>query len=122
LYIKYNDVDFFSSLEKIWGVYMPESYTYPAKFYIDSDGITIKFPDLPGCLSCADTIKEALYNAKEALELYMFGLEEDGEIIPKPTDMNKIPLKSNEVLASIKANMVTARKEVISFKKEYAMA
>ena len=101
---------------------MPESYTYPAKFYIDSDGITIKFPDLPGCLSCADTIKEALYNAKEALELYMFGLEEDGEIIPKPTDMNKIPLKSNEVLASVKADMVTARKEVISFKKEYAMA
>lgn len=35
---------------------MKDTYIYPAVFDISNDGISIEFPDLPGCLPCADTI------------------------------------------------------------------
>ena len=41
---------------------------YPALITRDGDGFGVSFPDLPGCLTCADTPEEALANAKEALE------------------------------------------------------
>jgi predicted RNase H-like HicB family nuclease len=37
----------------------PNFYAYPALFYYDDDGISIEFPDLPGCLSCAEDTEEA---------------------------------------------------------------
>ena len=41
-------------------------YTYPAIFYYDPDGISVEFPDLPGCLTCADSTEEAFRRAREA--------------------------------------------------------
>ena len=46
---------------------MKNYYAFPAFFYFDEDGISIEFPDLPGCLPCAQTQEEAFHNAKEAL-------------------------------------------------------
>lgn len=45
-------------------------------------GISIEFPDLPGCYPCADkdNTDEALKNAKEALGLHIWGMEQDHEI------------------------------------------
>lgn len=48
---------------------------YPAIFNIDSDGICISFPDIPECLSCAYTKKQARAMAKEALELALHRVE-----------------------------------------------
>ena len=64
---------------------MKDTYVYPAVFYDDADGIAIEFPDLPGCLPCAHTMEEAFQNAKEALQLHLYGMEEDGEAIPEPS-------------------------------------
>ena len=58
---------------------MKDRYTFIALFTFEDDGISIEFPDLPGCLSCADTQEEALYNAQEVLGLYLVGMEDDGE-------------------------------------------
>ncbi len=44
---------------------MKDTYIFPAVFSFASDGISISFPDLPGCLPCADTAEEAAKNAKE---------------------------------------------------------
>ncbi len=60
-------------------------YAYPAIFYYDDDGISIEFPDLPGCLSCAATTEEAFRHAREALGLHLFGMEQDNDPIPAPT-------------------------------------
>jgi len=43
-------------------------YAYPAIFHHAEDGISIEFPDLPGCLPCAMTEDEAFHNAKKRLE------------------------------------------------------
>ncbi len=48
----------------------------------ESGGYTVTVPLLPGCISEGDTRKEALDNIKEAIELYIESLQEDGEPIP----------------------------------------
>lgn len=47
------------------------------------DGISVTFPDLPSCFSYGNDEIHALSNAKEALELHIFGLEDDKKTIPK---------------------------------------
>ena len=48
----------------------------------ESGGYTVMVPLLPGCISEGDTKKEALSNIREAIELYIESLKEDGEPIP----------------------------------------
>jgi len=50
-----------------------DSYIYPAILNYAEDGISIIFPDLPGCLPCAANIDEAVHNAKEAMALHLYG-------------------------------------------------
>jgi len=40
-------------------------------------------PDLPGCFSAGRTIDEALAMAREAIELHLEGLVEEGQTIPE---------------------------------------
>lgn len=94
-------------------------YIYPAIFEYDKDGISILFPDLPGCISCASNDEEALYMAKDALGLFIASCEEDGDELPSPTSLNKIKLKSNQRPALIEVNMPLFREAIfnISVKK-----
>lgn len=48
---------------------------YPALFEVNSEGISISFPDLPECLSCAFTKRQAYKMAKEALSLALHGVQ-----------------------------------------------
>jgi predicted RNase H-like HicB family nuclease len=64
--------------------------TYFAVFESDGNpGISVYFPDVPGCVSCGDTFDHALQMAREALSLHIYGMEKDGEPLPPRTD--KIP-------------------------------
>ncbi len=87
-------------------------YIYPAIFEYANDGISISFPDLPGCISCAKTDEEALYMAKDALGLYIACSEEDKEEIKKPSKLNEIKLKENERAVLIEINMPLFREAV----------
>ncbi|MEY8001429.1 type II toxin-antitoxin system HicB family antitoxin [Clostridium sp. Mt-5] len=51
------------------------------------DNIDIIFPNLPGCVSNADSMDEAVKNAKEVLALHLFGMEEDNIQIPLLVDV-----------------------------------
>ncbi len=46
-------------------------------------------PDLPGCISTGKTIEETELNIKEAIELYIDTLKEDGQLVPEPTVRGK---------------------------------
>lgn len=46
----------------------------------------VSVPDLPGCASAGDTADEALRMAKEAIELHLEGMLDDGLDLPEPTD------------------------------------
>jgi predicted RNase H-like HicB family nuclease len=76
---------------------MKDIYAFPATLSYEEDGITIEFPDLPGCLPCAATTEEAVKNAKEALGLHLWGMERDDDEIPNPTDISALHLEQNEI-------------------------
>jgi predicted RNase H-like HicB family nuclease len=55
----------------------------------DSDyGVTV--PDLPGCFSAGSTVDEALWMAREAIELYLETLVEDGAEIPEASSIDSL--------------------------------
>lgn len=87
-------------------------YTYPAIFTFDSDGISVEFPDLPGCLTCGDTEEEAYSAAKEALALHLYGMEQDKEEIPEPSKLKGLTLEENQIFALINVWMVPFRDEM----------
>jgi predicted RNase H-like HicB family nuclease len=53
----------------------------------EEGGYWIEVPALPGCYSQGETVKEALENAKEAIELYLDALREQGGQIPKDEEI-----------------------------------
>ncbi len=86
-----------------------DRYIYPAIFHYADDGISVNFLDLPGCFSYGDTDIEALNNAKEALELHLFGLEDDNDEIPEPSHIRNIHPEENESVVMIDVWMVPVR-------------
>lgn len=46
----------------------------------------ISAPDLPGCMSCGETINECIVNFHEALEMHVNGMMEDNIPLPRPRD------------------------------------
>ncbi|KAA8673377.1 type II toxin-antitoxin system HicB family antitoxin [Clostridium sp. HV4-5-A1G] len=72
-------------------------YVYPSILTQYKDNIGITFPDLPGCVSDADTMENAIKNAKEVLALHLFGMEEDNIEIPDPSPINKLKLDENDI-------------------------
>lgn len=91
---------------------MTNQYIFPALFYFDSDGISIEFPDLPGCLPCAQNQEEAFKNAKEALGLHLYGMEQDGEEIPEPTPVNQLVPEDGGVVVMIEVFMPAFRERM----------
>ncbi len=82
-----------------------DRYVFPAIFDHATDGISVFFPDLPGCLPCASSIEEALENAKEALALHLYGMERDNEEIPEPSALKSIRVQSHQALILIEVYM-----------------
>lgn len=82
-----------------------KSYTFPAIFTNESAGISIFFPDLPGCLPCATNFDQAFHHAREALNLHLSCMLEDGEKIPMPSSLKSIALGEGEALALIETKL-----------------
>jgi len=92
-----------------------DRYIYPAIFDYAEDGISISFPDLPGCFSCANSDEEAILMAKDALGLHLYSLEEDNEEIPAPTPINKIHVEPNQVVVLVEVLMPTMRTAIENY-------
>jgi len=44
-------------------------------------------PDLPGCVATGKTVEEVRERMREAIELHIAGMREDGLPIPEPTSL-----------------------------------
>lgn len=79
-----------------------KTYIFPAFFRaVPTGGFSIDFPDLPGCVSGADTVEEAMTMAREALSLHLFGLIESNEAIPPASDLLKIEQEKGSFLTLV---------------------
>lgn len=48
-------------------------------------GYSAHVPDLPGCVAAGATLAETTELIREAVEMHLAGMAEDGERIPEPT-------------------------------------
>jgi predicted RNase H-like HicB family nuclease len=55
----------------------------------DSD-FGVDFPDFPGCISAGTTLEEVQRMAREALELHVHGIIEDGDALPALSSLDAI--------------------------------
>ena len=49
----------------------------------------VAVPDLPGCFSAGDTLDEAITNAREAIELWLETVIDDGLPVPEPKPLSQ---------------------------------
>jgi predicted RNase H-like HicB family nuclease len=52
----------------------------------EEGGFTAKFPDLPGCLTCAETIEDLIAGAEDAKKEWLAAALEDGVEIAEPSE------------------------------------
>jgi predicted RNase H-like HicB family nuclease len=93
-----------------------DRYSYIAVLSYEADGIAIEYPDFSGCCPCADKddTEMALANAKEALGLHIWGMEQDNEELPEPTPITSLKLASNQIPVLINLFMPPIRERINS--------
>lgn len=67
------------------------------------------FPDLPGCVTAAETMAELPSAARDALSLHLQGMAEDGDTFPDPTALEDI--KSDPEVKEVGRILVDAEVE-----------
>lgn len=67
---------------------LDEYMTLPYRIEIVPDtnegGYTAIYPELPGCITCAETLEQVTKNAVDAKRAWLLSAIEDGIKIPKP--------------------------------------
>ena len=53
----------------------------------EEGGYWVEVPALSGCYSQGETLEETLANAKEAIELYLEVLKEEGQSVPRDEEV-----------------------------------
>ncbi len=60
---------------------------YAVVFEKSGTGYSAYLPDLPGCVATGKTLKEVKRLIREAAEMHLEGMREDGERIPEPSTL-----------------------------------
>lgn len=96
---------------------------YPVFIARNGDGFGVEFPDLQGCVTCAETVEDALSRAKEALEGFICFSEADGDVLPPPTPLEKlrVPEGAAAVLVNVRMDLVRSQQENASVAKSVTL-
>ena len=86
-----------------------EQYIFPCVFIYTDDGISVYYPDLDGCVTFGIDEHQAFRNAKEALALHLYGMEQDNDPIPQPSRIKDIALDDNEQALLLEVSMPALR-------------
>lgn len=78
--INQEKVDQMKDLEK----YMAMPFRMEVVKDLDESGFVVYFPDLPGCISCGETIEKALANAEDAKKAWLEAALDEGIQIYEP--------------------------------------
>ena len=85
-------------------------YVYPAIFTPESGGYSIRFPDFESCYTSAQTLEEGMEMANDVLCLTLYGLEEDGGVIPSASGVKDIETEADEFVTLVSCDTVAYRK------------
>ena len=56
---------------------------------LDEGGYAVSYPDLPGCVSCGETLESAVRNGEDAKKAWLSAALEDGIDIPEPNQLEQ---------------------------------
>ena len=84
--------------------------TYLAVFEPTETGYSVFFPDVPGCITVGKTFEDANKQAEEALGLHIYGMEKDGDELPKVTEY---PLEGYELAKNSLTVQVTVFPDLV---------
>lgn len=90
-------------------------YLFPAVFEPGDDGsegYTVTFPDLPGCITEGSDLQEAMSMARDALSGFLYGMEEDNETIPTPSSPASVQTEKGAFVALVEAWTDIIREEM----------
>lgn len=68
--------------------YMKKAYRMEIVEDKDEGGFIVTYPDLPGCISCGETIESAVANAIDAKEVWFEAAIEEGIEINEPDSLD----------------------------------
>ncbi len=75
-------------MRKTVSEYMKLSYRMEIVEDKDEEGFVISYPDLPGCVTCGDTIESAVANAVDAKRAWIEAALESGIEIREPDSLD----------------------------------
>lgn len=88
-----------------------EKLFYPAIFHeAEEGGFWVSFPDLLECLTEGDDMQQAYEMAVDALGISLTSRKAEGELIPKPTEINKVDAEDG-ILAVVEFDMMEYQKK-----------
>ena len=64
--------------------YLRMNYTMEVVEDPTEGGFVVSFPELPGCITCGQTLENALANALDAKKAWLEAALEDGLVIQEP--------------------------------------
>lgn len=93
--------------------YMQMSYRMEIVEDKDEGGFVVSYPDLPGCITCGETLESAIENAQDAKKAWIEAALEDGVEIHEPDSLEdysgqfklRIPRSLHRSLAEHSQNM-----------------
>ena len=83
-------------------------YVYPAILHPEDGVINVVVPDLPGCRTFGKNTADALFMAKDAIEMWLWDAENNNEAIPEASET--LSHESGETLTLIAADTDEYRK------------
>ncbi len=88
------------------GRYNKMKYEYPAVISYDHQDRVyyVNFPDISNCFTDGLTLREALDNAEDVLNLMLSNAEAKHESLPDPSEINSICLNAGEIVSMIQAD------------------
>lgn len=69
--------------------YMEMAYKMEIVEDKEEGGYVISYPELPGCITCGESISSAIANAEDAKREWITAALEEGISIPKPDDLEE---------------------------------
>ena len=85
-------------------------YVYPAIFTKEGEQYSVRFPDIPNCMTQGEDIQDAVENAEDALCLVLYHMEQRGESVPEAADPIRLTTSENEFISLVDCDTIEYEK------------
>lgn len=85
---------------------------FPAVFTEEPEGgYSVLVPDLPGCVSCGDTLADAMRMGRDAMAMWLCDAEDKDEPIPAARTMSELSYEGDSLVSLLDVDTDEYRKQ-----------